>query len=110
MSYLEMLVNIKNLKATPQGTVKTAKSPYDSFGSSQTRRNSEKHSTYGSFGSGLSGRFSNVRFINEAAREAAEERAAIVEYDGGLQRDDAERLALDIHADGIDHKVVRPWK
>jgi hypothetical protein len=33
-----------------------------------------------------------------------------VEYDGGLQRDDAERLALDIHADGIDHKVVRPWK
>jgi hypothetical protein len=92
MSYLEMLVNIKNLKATPQGTVKTAKSPYDSFGS------------------GLSGRFSNVRFINEAAREAAEERAAIVEYDGGLQRDDAERLALDIHADGIDHKVVRPWK
>ena len=33
---------------------------------------------------------------NEASREAYEERAAIIEYDGGCPRLEAERLALEI--------------
>lgn len=33
---------------------------------------------------------------NESIREGYEERAAIMEFDGGMSRDDAERAALDL--------------
>ena len=36
-----------------------------------------------------------VADLSEDEFEFYEERAAIIEYDGGLQREDAERMALD---------------
>jgi hypothetical protein len=45
--------------------------------------------TIGSNGSALSARIQ----VSEAMREAFEERAAIMEFDGGLSHEDAERIA-----------------
>jgi hypothetical protein len=64
--------------------------------------------------------------LPEVAREVYEERAAIREYDGGLPRDEAERLAIDdMHAllsvewaegdrrsgalDAVAEALVRKW-
>jgi len=38
---------------------------------------------------------SQVQFLNMDEHEYFEERAAIMEYDGGLNREEAERLALE---------------
>lgn len=37
-----------------------------------------------------------LSFLSEAERDEFEERAAIMEYDGELSREEAERLALEI--------------
>ena len=72
MSYLEKL---KQLKEPVLAADTTDKSPFDPFGSNDSGHISE----------------------NENQLEAAEERAAIMEYDGGLSRSDAEKYAVEAH-------------
>jgi len=47
---------------------------------------------------------SAVGALTESERLQAEERAAIMEFDGGLSRDQAERLALNQYAGPRDQK------
>lgn len=47
-------------------------------------------------------------YLNESQNEAFEERAAILEYEAGFTREEAERMALEIVGvnHGTDEKIV----
>lgn len=90
MSYLEQL---KKLKEPTLATATTDTSPSGSSVSSDKSRISAKKDTSGSSVSNYSDRISEIN--NHI--EAAEERAAIMEYDGGLSRQEAERHAIERH-------------
>lgn len=106
MSYLDRLKAMKCSETPNRGTALTAKSPFGGFGSGHDGRFRESEGAFGSFGGGQVGRFQKAAQPPaqeepaplpdiEDVREFVEERAAIMECDGGLPRPEAERLAVE---------------
>jgi len=103
----EIMTQLKKLKQPTLASAITDTSPSGTCGTSDKSRISAKKDTSGTCGTTYSDRIpeNNSAAINEPLAlddfmEVVEERAAIMEYDGGLSRAEAEKAAI---------KIFRPY-